>query len=99
MTGSAAANTTSDSAPSSPTAAYATSRNRLSASSIAEIVARKARLSSAQASRYIAKKIDAIAPNIVPTTPESTPAAGRTADAGSGSRVPGCAISHIIQPA
>ena len=44
---------------------------------IADMVARKASFVMRLASRYMAKKMVAIAPNIVPTMPESTLATGR----------------------
>src|SRR2546430_15316707 len=57
--------------------------------SMAERVARKACLFAPLASRYIAKKIEAIEPKRVPTAPEKKLAAGRSTAGGTGGGLPG----------
>src|SRR2546426_1336279 len=57
--------------------------------SMAERVARKACLFAPLASRYIAKKIEAIEPKRVPTAPERKLASGRSTAGGTGGAPPG----------
>src|SRR2546430_16977001 len=64
-------------------------RATLRVRSMAERVARKVCLFAPLASRYIAKKIEAIEPNMVPTAPEKKLAKGRRSDGGSGGLLPG----------
>src|SRR2546427_11180733 len=56
--------------------------------SMAERVARKACLFAPLASRYIAKKIEAIEPKRVPTAPEKKLASGRSTAGGTGGALP-----------
>src|SRR5437879_12193997 len=55
---------------------------------MAERVARKACLFAPLASRYIAKKIEAIEPKRVPTAPEKKLASGRSTAGGTGGALP-----------
>src|SRR2546423_13897374 len=82
MAGSAAAQRMQESRVSSFTAAQPIVRARLRVMSMAERVARKACLFAPLASRYIAKKIEAIEPKRVPTAPEKKLASGRSTAGG-----------------
>src|SRR5229473_8163062 len=64
-------------------------RATLRVMSMAERVARKACLFAPLASRYIAKKIEAIEPKRVPTAPEKKLASGRSTAGGTGGALPG----------
>src|SRR5207244_11201309 len=57
--------------------------------SMAERVARKACLFAPLASRYIAKKIEAIEPKRAPTAPEKKLGSGRSTAGGTGGALPG----------
>src|SRR5436853_7401288 len=88
MAGSAAAQRRKESRVSSSTAAYPIVRATLRVMSMAERVARKACLFAPLASRYIAKKIEAIEPKRVPTAPEKKLASGRRTAGGRGRALP-----------
>jgi hypothetical protein len=64
-------------------------RATLRVMSMAERVARKACLFAPLASRYMAKKIEAIEPKRVPTAPEKKLASGRRAAGGTDGTLPG----------
>src|SRR4051795_5900560 len=84
MAGIAAAQRMNESSVSSFTAVWPMVRATLRVRSMAERVARKVCLFAPLASRYIAKKIEAIAPKSVPTAPEKKLARGRSSAGGTG---------------
>src|SRR5260221_2401953 len=88
MAGIAAAQRMNEWSVSSFTAAYPRVRATLSVRSMAERVARKVCLFAPLASRYIAKKIEAIEPKRVPTAPEKKLASGRRSAGGTGGLLP-----------
>src|SRR5438046_9443509 len=67
-------------------------RATLRGMSMAERVARKACLFAPLASRYIAKKIEAIEPKRVPTAPEKKLASGRSTAGGTGGALPAARV-------
>src|SRR3989442_984184 len=75
--------------PPGPGRKLASGRATLRVMSMAERVARKACLFAPVASRYIAKKIEAIEPKRVPTAPERKLASGRSTAGGTGGALPG----------